>query len=111
MAWLNCYDNPDEEYAGPCIYHGYMWISKRIRFFTYDRYAAKVPITVAWDGTEEDLGEQLWKCVERYCEEHGLVSTATTRGGDGDYYATITLDHVEEKQREPIPDVFLKAFQ
>ena len=111
MAWLNCYDNPDQVYAGPCVYRGHMTVSIRIRFFTYDRVATKVPIAVAWDGSEEGLGEQLWKCVEQYCDEHGLVSTAKTRGGDGEYYATITLDHVEEGPREPIHNVFLQAFE
>ena len=111
MPHLNCMDNPPQDsYSSPCIYHGWMNVSKRITFFTYKSVEKHIPIAVAWDGTRDDLDEQLQTYFEVYCQQKGLQATCTYRGGDGDYYATIVLDRVEEV-RTPIPPTFLKAFE
>ena len=111
MAWLNCYDNPETYPDVPSTYHGWMHLSFRRGFFSYELVAKQVPLIVFWDGTEDDLGEQLWSFVEQYCKDHGHFSTPKYRGGDGDYIATICLDFVEQQPRTAIPDVFLKALK
>jgi len=111
MPHLNCYDNPPQDsYPSPCIYHGWMSVSRRVSFFTYEPVEKRVPLAVSWNGTRDDLGEQLATFFETFCQHKGLQPTCTHPGGDGDYYATIVLDRVEEV-RTAIPPAFLKAFE
>ena len=100
MAWVNCMDNPPlDVYPSPCVYHGWMHVAKRVSFFTYEPVEKHVPIAVPWNGTRDDLDEQIWTHFEEYCKQKGLQATCTSPGGDGDYYATVVLDRVEEVEK------------
>ena len=110
MPHVNSYTNPLKEYYScACIYHGYMYVSLRLSFFTYETIAKRVPIVVSWNGTKDDLDEKLDQYFDSYCEQYNLHSTATHQGGDGDFYAEITLAYVE-KCRTPIPQYIRNAF-
>lgn len=111
MPWLNCMDNPPEEqYPYPCLYHGWMYLSRRITFFDYESIEKRIPLTVPWNGTWDDLDDQMRAFVQKYCEQKGYQGTNITPGGDGDIYATVVLEWVEGITTI-IPAVFLKAFQ